>query len=295
MSDKQVCDRCETEAQREDNCGYYLSAFYIRAACTHQNTAPQSSTAKSLMTAPSQEGVGQGETASAVPTPLTDAQAKFDWGELVESAPEFVSADFARQLERALAISNEAYECLEGHWKADKRCDFPEHSRPSAEAGKLLGWLRDNAPDCGDNSCLFGGRGKGGMRTNGGCRCFKDLPTGKRIYVERLSTLLDLSALSGDAAPGGDGWLPIETAPKGGGAPLRTDPAWVEPPKILLLFAGGAQAVCYWDWYYAEGGAGCTDGVAWIEPVSGERINLHYDNPIRWRPLLAAPGGGGKG
>ena len=28
--------------------------------------------------------------------------------------------------------------------------------------------------DCGDNSCLFGGKGKGGMRTNGGCRCFKD-------------------------------------------------------------------------------------------------------------------------
>lgn len=25
--------------------------------------------------------------------------------------------------------------------------------------------------DCGDNSCLFAGRGKGGMRTNGGCQC----------------------------------------------------------------------------------------------------------------------------
>ena len=24
-------------------------------------------------------------------------------------------------------------------------------------------------PDCGDNSCMFGGQG--GMRTNGGCRC----------------------------------------------------------------------------------------------------------------------------
>lgn len=51
---------------------------------------------------------------------------------------------------------------------------------------KVDAWLRENAPDCGDNSCLFGGRGKGGMRTNGGCRCFKDLPTAKRIYVERL-------------------------------------------------------------------------------------------------------------
>lgn len=54
----------------------------------------------------------------------------------------------------------------------------------------LVEWLRENAPDCGDNSCLFGGRGKGGMRTNGGCRCFKDLPTAKRVYVERLYAVL---------------------------------------------------------------------------------------------------------
>lgn len=27
--------------------------------------------------------------------------------------------------------------------------------------------------DCGDNSCYFA-RGKGGMRTNGGCRCFEN-------------------------------------------------------------------------------------------------------------------------
>lgn len=51
---------------------------------------------------------------------------------------------------------------------------------------QLIAWLRDNAPDCGDNSCVFGGQGKGGMRTNGGCRCFKELPALKRIYVERL-------------------------------------------------------------------------------------------------------------
>lgn len=29
--------------------------------------------------------------------------------------------------------------------------------------------------DCGDNSCMFYGRGKGGMRTNGGCRCYQNL------------------------------------------------------------------------------------------------------------------------
>jgi hypothetical protein len=28
--------------------------------------------------------------------------------------------------------------------------------------------------DCGDNACLFAGRNKGGIRTNDGCRCFKD-------------------------------------------------------------------------------------------------------------------------
>ena len=50
----------------------------------------------------------------------------------------------------------------------------------------LVEWLLKNAPDCGDNSCLFGGRGKGGMRTNGGCRCFTELPHAKRVFVERL-------------------------------------------------------------------------------------------------------------
>lgn len=57
-------------------------------------------------------------------------------------------------------------------------------------AKKVVPWLMENAPDCGDNSCLFGGQGKGGMRTNGGCRCFKDLPTARRVYVERLYTAL---------------------------------------------------------------------------------------------------------
>lgn len=60
-----------------------------------------------------------------------------------------------------------------------------------SERGKLTDWLRDNAPDCGDNSCLFGGRGKGGMRTNGGCRCYKDVrPDMRRIYIERMQAAL---------------------------------------------------------------------------------------------------------
>lgn len=31
-------------------------------------------------------------------------------------------------------------------------------------------------PGCGDNSCIFGAiKTRGGMSTNGGCRCFKNL------------------------------------------------------------------------------------------------------------------------
>jgi len=48
------------------------------------------------------------------------------------------------------------------------------------------GWIL-NTLDCGDNSCLYRNRAKpSGMRTNGGCRCFKELSTKKRIYVEKL-------------------------------------------------------------------------------------------------------------
>jgi hypothetical protein len=41
--------------------------------------------------------------------------------------------------------------------------------------------------DCGDNSCMFRDRSKpSGMRTNGGCSCFKDLPTEKRMFVRAM-------------------------------------------------------------------------------------------------------------
>ena len=33
----------------------------------------------------------------------------------------------------------------------------------------------------------------------------------------------------------GSEWLPIESAPKGGGAELVTDPAWVEPPEPKIM------------------------------------------------------------
>ena len=47
-----------------------------------------------------------------------------------------------------------------------------------------LDWLLSTL-DCGDNSCLFAEK-KTGMRTNGGCRCFKDLPTNKRMFVHKM-------------------------------------------------------------------------------------------------------------
>lgn len=79
-------------------------------------------------------------------------------------------------------------------------------------------------------------------------------------------------------------WRPIETAPKGGGAEMVTDPAWVEPPTIMLLFAGGVVSMARWEWYYAEGGRGYTDGVAWVEPCSSEMLHLHYGMPLKWLP-----------
>ena len=85
-------------------------------------------------------------------------------------------------------------------------------------------------------------------------------------------------------------WLPMNTAPKGGGAELVSDVNWVDPPKILLLFNDdNAVSVGYWDWYYAEGGRGYSGGLAWIEPISGERLDLNYDGPIGWQPIAEIP------
>ena len=40
--------------------------------------------------------------------------------------------------------------------------------------------------DCGDNSCNYAKK-KGGMRTNGGCRCLQDVdPHMKRVNIERV-------------------------------------------------------------------------------------------------------------
>jgi hypothetical protein len=83
-------------------------------------------------------------------------------------------------------------------------------------------------------------------------------------------------------------WDKIESAPKGGGADTTTDPNWVEPPKILLLFENGESSVGYWDWYYSEGGNGYEGCEAWIEPISGELLCMYYDDPVGWLNLPSA-------
>lgn len=81
-------------------------------------------------------------------------------------------------------------------------------------------------------------------------------------------------------------WMPIESAPKGGGADDVRDPKYVTPPRILMRFGGEAVSVAYWDAYYATGGGGCTDGFAWCEPCSGDPLNMHYSTPPDgWQPL----------
>ena len=86
------------------------------------------------------------------------------------------------------------------------------------------------------------------------------------------------------------GWQPIGTAPKGGGAELTSDPDWVEPPEILLLFQSGEIRVGNYDWYYSETGFGYEEGVsAWVDATNGERLALYYDEPIMWMSLSELP------
>ena len=89
-------------------------------------------------------------------------------------------------------------------------------------------------------------------------------------------------------------WRPIETAPKGNGdqCELVTDPEYIEPPKILMLFESGDQCVVRWDWYYAEGGYGhhkAQDGPAWIIHGGSNLAHLEFGNPVAWRFIGPLP------
>lgn len=48
--------------------------------------------------------------------------------------------------------------------------------------------------DCGDSSCLFKKKDRlGGMRTNGGCRCFSALAPSQQRAIVRLLRLIELA------------------------------------------------------------------------------------------------------
>lgn len=49
----------------------------------------------------------------------------------------------------------------------------------------------DGTLDCGDSSCFFATK-RGGMRTNGGCRCLQDLDPRAATAVRRM--ILDARA-----------------------------------------------------------------------------------------------------
>lgn len=72
-------------------------------------------------------------------------------------------------------------------------------------------------------------------------------------------------------------WQSMKKAPKGGGAERVSDPAWIDPPSVLLASEKG-MAVARWDWYYAEG------GVAWVID-GGELFYEEYGQPVAWMPL----------
>lgn len=128
-------------------------------------------------------------SAEASSTPRTDAEWLPDESP-IDFGDGWVPAEFSRQLERELAEAQQRIVALESMNEnlASANIALAElRDTSSSEKDKFRDWLLEKAPDCGDNSCLFGGRGKGGMRTNGGCRCFKDVrPDMRRIFIERL-------------------------------------------------------------------------------------------------------------
>lgn len=84
-------------------------------------------------------------------------------------------------------------------------------------------------------------------------------------------------------------WQSIDTAPKGGGADGVRDPAYVQPPRVLLYFpAEGLIEVGYWDWYYAEGGNGFEGCSAWVIGEYAPAATA-YGEPSHWMPLPEPP------
>lgn len=51
--------------------------------------------------------------------------------------------------------------------------------------------MSDFELDCGDNSCYYA-TNKGGMRTNGGCRCMRNQPEKTQMWLRRKVCNLEL-------------------------------------------------------------------------------------------------------
>ena len=116
-------------------------------------------------------------------------------------------------------------------------------------------------------------------------KCASKYDQSDSFGVESLATIIERIIGQLEQAETRINWQPMETAPRGGGADMVTDPGWVKPPRILLKFKDEVVSVAYWDFYYAEGGAGYVDGFAWIEPCSGEPLHWHYGEPTGWAAL----------
>lgn len=88
-------------------------------------------------------------------------------------------------------------------------------------------------------------------------------------------------------------WLPIETAPRGSGedGPSNVnDPAYIEPPHLLLWTQEGIR-VGYYDWYYHPGyGRGADPNEPAWRDADGGRLY----GPSHWMPLPPPPGIVGK-
>jgi len=84
----------------------------------------------------------------------------------------------------------------------------------------------------------------------------KTASTKHKAYIDKLSK----------ADNKNETWLSMSIAPKENGK------------QILLMFENERYSVGYWD--ITE-----TGGFAWVEPCSGEKLHLHYDHPIGWKPL----------
>lgn len=114
-------------------------------------------------------------------------------------------------------------------------------------------------------------------------------PSPRRLesYDELRRRVAELESQLAEARK--DLWRPIKTAPKGGGADRTDDPKWVDPPKLLTVFADGSFDICRWDWYYARGGMGYEPGLsAWIGS-SGEQVCRFHGDPVAWMPLPMYP------